>query len=94
MKKLALALILALVSTVTFSTSVLADGGGPGNMPTDTANHLLDDVRGYGFWQSDGKLINGLVNPGQGYVGYGVINNAWRVISIIAERGNPPGQGW
>ena len=94
MKKFTLALILATVLILIFSTPVLADEGGPSNMPADTAKHLLDHVRGYGFWESDGSLINGLINYGRGYVGYGVINNAWRVITIIAERGHPPGQGW
>ena len=98
MKKLILALILAMVLSLTIVTPVFADDGkGPSNMPQDTADHLLDHVRGYNWWQSDGALINGLNNAAsraQGCVGYGVINNAWRVITIIAERGNPPGQGW
>lgn len=98
MKKLALALILALVLTVTFSTPVLAEGDGPDNMPEETADHLLDDVRGtwghtcsLGFGNEQGR---GIANWGRGYVGYGVSNNARGVITIIAQQGNPPGQGW
>lgn len=98
MKKLLMALLLSVVLTMTIATPVFADDGkGPSNMPQDIADHLLDHVRGDNWWQSDGALINGLINAvrrSQGYTGYGVINNAWGVITIIAGRGNPPGQGW
>ena len=65
MKKLALAMILALVLTVTSSTAVLADdGNGPANMPEETAFHLWD------VWydtiienSSNGREASGDKNP-------------------------------
>ncbi len=99
MKKLIFALILAVVLSFAVATPVLADdGNGPYNMPEETADHLLDDVRGtwmhtcsLGFGNEQGR---GIANWGRGYVGYGVSNNARGVITIIAQQGNPPGQGW
>ena len=100
MKKLALALILALVLTVIFSTPVLADdGNGPGNMPEETADHLLDDVRGDGSWPLDGTLFNGWgnhpvkpSNPGKPRAG-GAANVAQRAIYYIAHGETPPWTG-
>ena len=95
MKKIAAAVTLAAVLTVTLAVPALAgEGNGPSNMPEEAASHLLDHVRGYGFSESDGALVNGLMNYGRGRVGYGVMNVAWRVITFVAKDGNPPGKSW
>lgn len=56
MKKLALALILAVILTLTLGVPVFA--AGPDNMPADTADHLLEDVQ----WKITEGVVNGLVN--------------------------------
>ena len=97
MKRLVLALILALVLTVVFSTTVLADDGkGPDNMPDDTAQHLLDHVAGNGgWWNQDGKLFNGLRSCyGKGSVGIGVVYSAYPNIISITNGETPGPPSW
>ena len=90
MKKLILALILAVVLTLTLATPAFAGPpeDKPGNMPGKAADNLLEHVRGGdGYWPHDlmdGALINGLYNPGKP-MAIGVANVAQRAIYYIAQ---------
>ena len=97
MKKLLVAVILAVVLTMTLATPAFAwpPEGKPGNMPGKAADNLLEHVRGDGNgWPLDGKLFNGwYFNPGKPRA-IGVTEVAQRAIWYIADLGlTPPWTG-
>ena len=98
MKRLLLVLILVVVLTLTFATPAFAgEGNGPGNMPDDAADRLLEHVRGgSGYPPLDGTLFNGCYTTAWKARPYGVINVAQRAIYYITYwlGGNPPGLIW
>jgi hypothetical protein len=94
MRKCVIIVILALVLTLMFATPAFANNGnGPGNMPDETADHLLNDVVGphgdtcsLGFGNQHGK---GIANWGYP-LAYGINVARHNIGYDIATLGEPP----
>ena len=96
MKKLIVAVILAVVLTATLATPAFA-WDPPGNMPGKAGDTLWDHVRGFpvpgGTWPLDGALFNGVFTTAWKPMAGGVANVASRAIYWIAKGSTPPWTG-